>query len=180
MLTLTRANLAQVLPLAGTLRHLADDFTFNRLARFGEGARLELPTVDDYRAFLAEYLEARPQNPILGLKDSLFNILLEEQGLESFGGCTGFGCGAAFNFVTLLSDGEVHACRKFPSLIGNLKTAGLEEVYESAAAARYRRGTTACAGCPLHAVCGGCLAVIAGLGGDPFSSRDPFCFRSCD
>jgi selenobiotic family peptide radical SAM maturase len=178
MLTLTRANLGQVIPLADILRHLAGNFTFNRLARFGEGARLELPAADEYRAFLAEYLEAGPQNPILGLKDSLFNILLEERGLESFGGCTGFGCGAAFNFVALLSDGEVHACRKFPSLIGNLKTASLEEVYDSAAAAQYRRGSAACVGCPLQAACGGCLAVTASLGGDPFTSRDPFCFRS--
>lgn len=178
MLTLTRANLGQVLPLASTLRHLADDFTFNRLALFGEGAGLELPTKDEYRAFLARYLEAGLQNPILGLKDSLFNILLEEWGLESFGGCTGFGCGSAFNFMALLSDGEVHACRKFPSPIGNLKTASLEEVYESAAAAHYRRGSAACAGCPLHAACGGCLAVTASLGGDPLTTRDPFCFRS--
>ena len=178
MLTLTRANWGQVLPLADILRHLADNFTFNRLARFGEGARLELPTAEEYQAFLAEYLEAVPQNPILGLKDNLFNILLEERGLNHFGGCTGFGCGAAFNFVALLSDGEVHACRKFPSLIGNLKTASLEEVYDSVAAARYRLGSAACAGCPLHSVCGGCLAIIASLGGDPFTDRDPFCFRS--
>ena len=177
MLTLTRANLHQVLPLAALLRPLADDFFFNRLARFGEGASLELPVIEDYPAFLAEYLEAASQNPFLGLKDNLFNILLEERGLEPFGGCTGFGCGAAFSFVTLLSDGEVHACRKFPSLIGNLKTASLEEIYDSAAAQRYRRGCLTCRNCSLHPACGGCLAITASLGGDPFTDRDPFCFK---
>ncbi len=178
MLTLTRTNLGQVLPLAESLRHLADSFTFNRLALFGEGARLELPVVGEYRGFLAAYLEAAGQNPIMRLKDSLFNILMEERGLEPFGGCTGFGCGAAFNFLTLLSDGEVHACRKFPSLIGNLKGSSLAELYDSETAAGFRRGSAACASCALHAVCGGCLAVTAGLGGDPFTSRDPFCFRA--
>lgn len=177
MLTLTRANLRQVLPLAAFLRHLADDFFFNRLARFGEGARLELPTREEFHDLLAEYLEATSQNPILGLKDNLFNVILAERGLELFGGCTGFGCGAAFNFMTLLSDGEVHACRKFPSLIGNLHTASLEEVYETEAAKRYRLGSRECVGCPLHPACGGCLAITASLGGDPFSHRDPFCFR---
>lgn len=177
MLTLTRANFRQVLPLAELLRPLTDDFTFNRLALFGEGAALQLPEPEEYRAFLAEYLEASFQNPILDLKDNLFNILLEERGLEPFGGCTGFGCGAAFSFVTLLSDFEVHACRKFPSLIGNLKSESLEEVYESAAARRYRLGSRACIGCPLHPSCGGCLAMTASLGGDPFSQCDPFCFR---
>ena len=34
--------------------------------------------------------------------------------MEPFGGCTGFGCGAAFNFMAVLPDGEVHACRKVP------------------------------------------------------------------
>ncbi len=177
MLTLTRANLRQVLPLAEILRPLADGFTFNRLALFGEGAQLELPELKAYQAFLAEYLEAVSHNPVLNLKDNLFNILLEQEGLEPFGGCTGFGCGAAFNFLTLLSDGEVHACRKMPSWIGNLKEAGLEELYESAAAQRYRRGCASCRDCPLHPTCGGCLAVTASLGGDPFTERDPFCFR---
>jgi hypothetical protein len=51
----------------------------------------------------------------MGLKDNLLNLVLAEGGEAPFGGCTGNGCGAAFNFVTLLSDGEVHACRKFPS-----------------------------------------------------------------
>lgn len=177
MLTLTRANLHQVLPLAQVLRGRAEDFHFNRLAQFGEGARLQLPGVEEYRAFLADYLEAARHHPVLGLKDNLFNILLEQRGLEKFGGCTGFGCGAAFSFLTLLSDGEVHACRKFPSLIGNLRTADLEEIYESSAARRYRRGSEACRGCSLHPVCGGCLALTAGLGGDPFHDRDPFCFK---
>ncbi|HSO72565.1 MAG TPA: thio(seleno)oxazole modification radical SAM maturase SbtM, partial [Thermodesulfobacteriota bacterium] len=177
MLTLTRANLPQVLPLAEVMGPLADGFNINRLALFGEGAQLELPEPETYQAFLTEYLQAACQNPVMSLKDNLFNILLEQAGLELTGGCTGFGCGAAFNFLTLLSDGEVHACRKMPSLIGNLKEAGLAEIYDSAAARRYRRGCAACRDCPLHPTCGGCLAVTASLGLDPFTRRDPFCFR---
>jgi selenobiotic family peptide radical SAM maturase len=177
MLTLTRANLRQVLPLAEVLRPLADGFNFNRLALFGEGAQLELPEPEEYAAFLAEYVDAAGRNPVMSLKDNLFAILLEQEGLQPMGGCTGFGCGAAFNFLTLLSDGEVHACRKMPSLIGNIREAGLEEIYDSAAARRYRRGCAACRDCPLHPTCGGCLAVTASLGRDPFTERDPFCFH---
>jgi selenobiotic family peptide radical SAM maturase len=177
MLTLTRANLRQVLPLAELLRPLADGFNFNRLALFGEGAQLELPEPEEYAAFLGEYLQAARQNPVMSLKDNLFAILLAQEGLEPLGGCTGFGCGAAFNFLALLSDGEVHACRKMPSLIGNLREAGLEELYDSTAAQQYRRGCVACRDCPEHPTCGGCLAVTASLGHDPFTVRDPFCFR---
>ncbi len=159
------------------LRPLADGFNFNRLALFGEGAQLELPEAEEYAAFLTEYLQAARQNPVMSLKDNLFSILLEQEGLEPSGGCTGFGCGAAFNFLALLSDGEVHACRKMPSLIGNLREASLEELYDSAAAQQYRRGCVACRDCPLHPTCGGCLAVTASLGLNPFTQRDPFCFR---
>lgn len=177
MLTLTRANLDQVIPLAEVLEGITGGLTFNRLALFGEGAQLALPTREEYRIFLEQYLDAIPTHPVLALKDSLLNTIYEEAGHDLFGGCAGYGCGAAFNFVAILSDGEVHACRKFPSPIGNILTQSLEEVYNSPTAARYRDGSTACSGCRLKPVCGGCLAVTASFGQDPLTSKDPYCFR---
>ncbi|WP_265550642.1 thio(seleno)oxazole modification radical SAM maturase SbtM [Trichlorobacter lovleyi] len=178
MLTLTRNNLDQVIPLAEQLEGITGGLTFNRLALFGEGARLALPTREEYRAFLEQYVAAMPTHPVLALKDSLLNSIYDDQGKPLFGGCAGFGCGAAFNFVAILSDGEVHACRKFPSPIGNILNQNLEEVYNSETAARYRDGSTACNGCTLRAVCGGCLAVTASFGHDPLTSKDPYCFRT--
>ena len=43
MLTLTKDNMSQILPLCDTLRGLTDLFTFNRLAMVWEGATLSLP-----------------------------------------------------------------------------------------------------------------------------------------
>lgn len=177
MLTLTRHNLDQVIPLAEELEGLTGGVTFNRLALFGEGAGLELPTPDEYRAFLETYAAALDSHPVLSLKDSLLNTIFERDDSGLFGGCAGYGCGAAFNFVSILSDGEVHACRKFPSPIGNILTDSLEDVYASRAASRYRSGSSACAGCSLNAVCRGCPAVTASLGLDPFAEKDPFCFK---
>ena len=151
--------------------------TFNRLALFGEAASLELPTPDEYREFLEKYAAAQDSHPLLKLKDSLLNTIFERENSGLFGGCAGYGCGAAFNFVSILSDGEVHACRKFPSPIGNILTDSLEDVYNSKAACRYRSGSSACAGCSLNAVCRGCPAVSASLGLDPFSDKDPYCCR---
>lgn len=176
MLTLTRDNLGDVLPLAEFLRDKTDAFFFNRLAQVGEGANLQGPGREEYAAFLEAYLEAAAANPILGLKDNLTNILHYRKGQPLFGGCTGYGCGAAFNFLTLLPDGEVHACRKLPSLLGNALERSLLEIYDSGAAGRYRAGTAACRGCPIRPVCGGCLAVAYGAGLDIFKDRDPFCF----
>ncbi|MBE0586355.1 MAG: selenobiotic family peptide radical SAM maturase [Desulfofustis sp.] len=178
MLTLTRDNLDQVLPLAELLRDRVDLFTFNRLAKMGEGAALAAPPVDRYETFLENYLEAAAANPIMSTKDSLFNIILERQGRPVRGGCAGFGCGAAFNFVALLPDGEVHACRKLPSLLGNLYQQSLSEIFHSQLAERYREGSSSCRSCRLRPVCRGCPAVVSALQQDIFSERDPYCFIS--
>jgi len=176
MLTLTRDNVDQVIPLAEYLRDRVDSFTFNRLSPVGEGAALQLPDRDDFVRFLEGYLDAAQDNPVMGLKDNLFNIILYRRGGKLTGGCTGYGCGAAFNFLTLLPEGEVHACRKFPSLIGNINERSLAELYDSESAARYRAGASACLGCSIRPVCGGCLAVAHGMGVDVFEGKDPFCF----
>ena len=177
MLTLTRDNIDQILPLGEILRGRTDAFSFNRLAPFGEGADLELPDRKAYAGFLDRYASAMEDNPVLALKDNLLNLVLARRGRELFNGCAGYGCGAAFNFMAVLADGEAHACRKFPSPIGSVHTSSLAEIYESPAANRYRSRSAACTGCPLIAVCGGCPAVTAGTGGDPFRDLDPLCFR---
>ncbi|HWR72310.1 MAG TPA: thio(seleno)oxazole modification radical SAM maturase SbtM [Nitrospirota bacterium] len=176
MLTLTEENRDQVLPLSELLREKTDVFHFNRLALFGKGANLRMADRKNYRAFLENYLRAAKKNPVMGFKDNLINILRREKSRELFGGCTGHGCGAAFNFVTLLADGEVHACRKLPSPLGNIREQCLAEIYDSALAKRYRRGPAACKGCPVRTACGGCLASAKSHGLDIFKDKDPFCF----
>jgi len=176
MLTLTRDNMDQVLPLAEALRGRTDHFNFNRLSMVGEGAMLHLPERDAYRAFLEAYMEAAEDNPIMGLKDNLLNLLRYQRGMDLFGGCAGYGCSAAFNFMALLSDGEVHACRKFPSLLGNVFKQSLAEIYDSEIACRYRSGCKGCQSCPIRPVCGGCLAIAHSFGRNIFEERDPYCF----
>jgi selenobiotic family peptide radical SAM maturase len=176
MLTLTKDNIDQVLPLGEKLSDLTDSFNFNRLSMVGEGANLQLPTPSEYEAFLEKYVEAATSNPVLRLKDNLINIVCHKKGLEPFGGCTGYGCGAAFNFIVALSDGQVHACRKFPSPIGNLFEQSIGEIYDSEIAARYRSGCSACRACTIRPICGGCMAIAYSHGLNVFEERDPYCF----
>ncbi len=176
MLTLTKENVNQVLPLAELLRDKTDLFTFNRLSLVGEGANLLAVPEGDYPAFLDAYREAAKDNPAMALKDNLINILRYQAGEQLFGGCAGYGCGAAFNFMCVLADGEAHACRKFPSLIGNVFEQSISDIYDSEMARRYRAGSAACRDCRIRAVCGGCLAVTYGSGLDVFVDKDPYCF----
>ena len=176
MLTLTNDNMDQVLPLAEELHDLTDCFTFNRLSQVGEGADLEIPDRDEYSAFLKSYIDAAAHNSMIRLKDNLINILYHEKGYDLFGGCSGYGCGAAFNFISVLPDGEAHACRKFPSLIGNVFEESIKDIYDSEMAQQYRAGTRACLYCSIRHVCGSCLAVGYGQGLNIFEERDPHCF----
>ena len=176
MLTLTRENMDQVLELGEFLRHRVDLFTFNRLSLVGEGASLAMADPERFPEFLRAYVKAVETNPCLGLKDNLLNILYRQENRELFGGCTGYGCGAAFNFLSVLANGEVHACRKFPSPLGNLLEQSLHEIYHSEAAKRYRKGPEECFQCKLRLVCRGCLAVSYSHGQDIFTTKDPYCF----
>lgn len=177
MLTLTKDNIDQVLPLADILREKVSLFTFNRLAMVGEGAALASVPPELYPKFLEKFQKAALDNPILSLKDNLFNLYLYKKNLPIQGGCAGVGCGAAYNFVSLLPDGEVHACRKLPSIIGNIFKDPLTSIYRSSLAQKYRLGTSACFNCDIRPACGGCPAVTFGFGRDIFTDLDPYCFR---
>jgi selenobiotic family peptide radical SAM maturase len=176
MLTLTKDNVDQVLPLADLLRSHVDIFTFNRLCSVGEGANLSLPSKRAYSDFMETYIKVAEENPFIRRKDNLINIVLDKHGQKLARGCTGYGCGAAFNFIAVLPDGEVHACRKFPSPMGNLTTQSIAQIYDSPLAASYRRGSVACDGCRLRHVCSSCLAVLYGLGKNIHKDLDPYCF----
>ncbi|MCC6900306.1 MAG: selenobiotic family peptide radical SAM maturase [Polyangiaceae bacterium] len=176
MLTLHRENLHGVEALAEALAGKVDRLLYNRLAQVGEGAALEQPTREEYVDFMRRWFLLAKRFPFVGFKDNLLNIPLYHFGQPLKGGCTGAGCGAAFNFLALLPNGELHACRKLPSPLGSVVDQGLEATWESEAAARYRVGCEACNLCPIRNRCGGCLAVGHGMGLDPLEQVDPHCF----
>ena len=62
MLTLTRDNMDQVLPLGRLLTGRTDHFTFNRLSTVGEGKQLLMPEKKDFEAFLREFATAGFKN----------------------------------------------------------------------------------------------------------------------
>jgi selenobiotic family peptide radical SAM maturase len=177
MLTATAQNLGEILPLAALLEGRTNGFSFSRLARSGEGAALEQPEPGRYRAFLKRYVDQAARSPVSTLKENLINLILSEGGHDPSDGCTGVGCGAAFNFLAVLPDGRVYACRKFPSLVGNIYEQSLEEIYYSPEAAQYRRGMRACNGCPIRHACGGCMAAAQRSADGVSAAFDRFCWR---
>jgi selenobiotic family peptide radical SAM maturase len=177
MMTISALNVNEVLPLAVFLHGKVSRFSFNRLSSFGEGCALEPVPPKKYQRFLLEYLEYQKTCPKLSLKENLFSPILAMRGEKLSGGCTGYGCGAAFNFFALLPDGQVHACRKFPSPLGSILTSDFERLYFSKEAKKYRLAPEACRACKLAPNCRGCLAVVAGEGRDWRKEKDRYCLR---
>ncbi len=175
MLTVHSGNYRDAIPLASKLNGLTDLYTFNRLTLEGRGALLEPIGINEFWRLLEEWLEISRKYSHVELKDNLFNRLLYEKGLSLSGGCTGFGCGAAFNFLVLLPNGAVHACRKFNSYLGDIFSQSFNEIYSSSIAKHYRTAPDACKSCKIYSVCRGCLGVTATHGLDPFKERDPYC-----
>ena len=176
MLTLHDENIDDVFILIEKLDGLTDSFTFNRLSLVGEGSFLKPVEKNKFIRFLEKYIEIAKKKEFVRLKENLLNIILYRKYNEVFGGCTGFGCGAAFNFLALLPDGEVHACRKFPSFIGSIHEKSFNDIYFSKKAESFRKGPEECKNCDINRVCRGCLAVINSLSLNCFKNRDPFCF----
>lgn len=175
MMTLHEENVKDLIPLAIFLQDYTDTFTFNRLSLVGAGKGLTPSSREAFFEVLEKYLELKNSHSYLELKDNFFNYILYKRGMPLVGGCTGFGCGAAFNFLVILPNGEVHACRKFPSPLGNVHKSSFKEIYHSRIAERYRLGSTACQRCRLFGVCRGCLAVTFSYNLNPFEQLDPFC-----
>ncbi|MCX7679104.1 MAG: thio(seleno)oxazole modification radical SAM maturase SbtM [Spirochaetes bacterium] len=176
MLTLSSENLSQVIPLAKKLQGIAMRFSFNRISRAGEAKNFPMPEKNAFIDLLVEYARESKYYSVFSFKDNLFNILQFKFKRKLLGGCTGFGCGAAFNFVALLPDGEVHACRKFPSCIGNIYKQSFSKIYFSDIALQYRMRPVKCRKCPIQKSCGGCMASTWSAGLNPHIERDPYCF----
>ena len=177
MLTLHEENFHEVLPLAQLLEGRADAFNFTRLSQVGEGAALRQISPGGYKAFLEQYLAFAENSQTASYKENLINLIRWERGEETTTGCTGSGCGIAFDGIVLLPDGEVHGCRKLPSRMGNLWEETLEDIYFSPASTELRRGLKACDGCPIRAICGGCIAASAIPSTGFADSIDPCCWK---
>jgi selenobiotic family peptide radical SAM maturase len=176
MMTVSADNLDDVIPLAELLRERTGCFSFSRLSRAGRGASLAGPSREAYRKLLERCVEVEAGYPELHAKDGLANLVRHRLGRPLDAGCSEFGCCAAFTFLAVLPDGEVHACRKYPSPVGHIGRQRIAEIFEGPAARRHRSGCAGCRGCPVEPVCGGCAAATHGSGLDPAFRRDPWCF----
>jgi radical SAM protein with 4Fe4S-binding SPASM domain len=88
------------------------------------------------------------------------------------------GCNCGRNHITILPTGDVYACRRMESKVGNVAEDNLYDLWVSDKMNAYRQYDKfeKCAKCNLLSVCRGCPAVTYGYTHNMYSP-DPQCWK---
>jgi len=186
MMTVSPENIDEVFPLVEYAASKdVSRFGFARIAEFGNAKdmpkRLQ-PLA--YRKFLLKYLwykghlKKRGASLNLSEKDHLFKLLKKELRLYKPVPGEHDGCHMVRNHLSILADGTIYACRRFPNPLGNIKNDDLFKVYQSQAAQKFTdyKNFEKCRSCELGLYCRGCPAVAHGVTGSAFKA-DPQCWK---
>ena len=144
----------------------------------------------EYRTFLLrcqERIRAHEQagcKTTFQRKDHLWTLLEYEQGLFSLPKDRNpkmiyDGCHCGISHMTITPTGDVFACRRMDSKVGNVFETSLKDIFLGSALDSYRDFDRfeKCSHCELLGFCRGCPAVSAGYsGGNPYAS-DPQCWK---
>jgi radical SAM/SPASM domain protein of ACGX system len=143
----------------------------------------------EYREFLLECQaridahEAAGCKTTFQRKDHLWTLLLWEQGRFKIpegvtAGKIYDGCHCGWGHITVLPDGQVYACRRMDSPVGNIAEQSLYDIFMGTQMETRREFAKfeKCAKCELFGYCRGCPAVAAGYTGNMYAP-DPQCWH---
>ena len=122
-------------------------------------------------------------NTTFNLKDHLWTLFLYEKGLFTIPGnleenIIYDGCNCGNSHLTILPDGNIFACRRFESNVGNVFSDRLCDVFSGPQMEKYRKYSSfkKCSKCELLRFCRGCPAVAYSYTYD-FYAADPQCWK---
>lgn len=143
----------------------------------------------EYREFLLrcqERIHAHEQagcKTTFQRKDHLWTLLAYEQGAFTIPegtqpGMVYDGCHCGISHMTITPTGDVFACRRMDSKVGNALETPLFDLFAGASMDEFRQFEKfeKCARCELAGFCRGCPAVSAGYTGNPYAP-DPQCWK---
>lgn len=195
MSTVSSANASEIPDIIDLVAQLeVDVFAFSRYCPTSGQARDEFHMEPHaYRELLLRCQERIEANRAAGchtefqLKDHLWKLLLFEQGKLTIpqnneDGMIYDGCHCGIAHMTILPDGEIYACRRMESAVGNIFHESAEEVFLSEEMEQYRDFDRfeKCTRCELFGWCRGCPAVASGYTGGNMYAPDPQCWKEID
>ena len=144
---------------------------------------IHIPPVE-YREFLQtcwnKYEQHKNSKTTFQLKDHLWSLFLYEKGLLKIPDCDKIsdGCNCGRNHLTILPNGDIYACRRMESKVGNINESNLYDVWISDNMNAYRQYDkfVKCSKCELKGVCRGCPSVTYGYTHNMYDA-DPQCWK---
>jgi radical SAM/SPASM domain protein of ACGX system len=190
MTTVSRINMDEIPELIDVVvEHGVDTFSFSRYCPEGYDEASHIKP-DEYRRFLEKvwdkFEEHKDAKTNFNLKDHLWTLFLYERGIFKipenleddviYDGCN---CGNAH--ITILPNGNVYACRRMDSCVGNIFDENIASIFTSKKMDEYRQYDKfeKCSKCELLRFCRGCPAVSYGYTGNMYSP-DPQCWKIVD
>ena len=187
MTTVSGRNIAEIPAIISlVVEHNVDIFAFGRYCPTSAEKEMHISPLE-YRALLetcwAAFETYKDSDTTFYLKDHLWTLFLHEKGLfkipeGSSKGVIYDGCNCGNCHMTILPSGDVFACRRMESKIGNAVTERLDDVFLGQAMDRFRQYDrfAKCSRCELLGFCRGCPAVAYGTTGDMYAA-DPQCWK---
>lgn len=168
------------------VEHKADVFAFARYCPTSLEKSTHLAP-EQYKKLLEicwqKFEQYKYSGTIFNLKDHLWTLFLYEKGLfqipEGLDQNTIYeGCNCANCHITILPRGEVYACRRLESNVGNVFTEKLFDIFTGDRMNYYRDYDKfeKCSKCELKRFCRGCPAVAYGYTRN-FYAADPQCWK---
>lgn len=188
MFTVFESNYKEVIPLYNYLDTLPyiDSFCFDKMVPIGNAQKTtNCISKEEYHELLFNFYKELTLNEHrvgFSMKDNLWKLFLHDMGLtdpfiESDSICTG--CVAGSCSVSILSDGEIYACRRLELPIGKYPEQKFQDIVIKNPITKKIRDISnysECNKCDLRSYCRGCLAIRYAFNGDIFS-KDPYCWR---
>ncbi len=171
------------------VEHKADVFAFARYCPTSTEKSAHL-TPQQYRDLLEicwnKFESYKDSGTSFNLKDHLWTLFLYEKGLfeipENLEPDLIYeGCNCANCHLTILPKGDVYACRRFESNVGNVFDKKLFDIFTSEKMDAYRDYSKfeKCSKCELKQFCRGCPAVTYGYTNN-FYGADPQCWKQIE
>lgn len=186
MTTVSGTNIKEIPDIIDlVVKHKVRIFAFARYCPTSSEKDVHI-TPDEYRELLdicwKKYSEYKDGYTKFNLKDHLWKLYLFENGLlkipnklkDNF---VYDGCHCGRSHITILPDGDVYACRRMESKVGNIFESKLYDIWNCQKMDYYRDYDkfTKCSKCKLKMFCRGCPAVVSGITGNLYD-RDPQCW----
>ena len=187
MTTVSKTNMGEITGIIDTVvEHEVGLFSFARYCPTSLEKTNQM-SAQEYQQLLGDiwekYEEYKDSKTFFTLKDHLWTLFLYEKGLFKIPSnlkddVIYDGCNCGNNHLTILPNGDVFACRRMDSKVGNALNESIFDIFTGSKMDEYRKFEEfeKCSKCELLRFCRGCPAVSYGYTHNMYSP-DPQCWK---